>query len=103
MGYIDMLLIMEDDLDENHEDGEFGESSMTGDDNNDPPEQDSSREPTGDSTNNNKPDWCVCGRCRPMPQEVENKCCKLKKCITLTSRFTKLCLDPDVLELQGFF
>jgi hypothetical protein len=34
-----------------------------------------------------------------MPQEVENKCCKLKKCITLTSRFTKLCLDPDVLEL----
>jgi hypothetical protein len=105
MDYIDTLLIMEDDLDENQEDGdlgEFGESSMTGDDNNDPPEQDSSREPTGDSTNNstvNTPDWCVCGRCRPMPQEVENKCCKLKKCITLTSRFTKLCLDPDVLEL----
>ena len=45
------------------------------------------------------PDWCVCGRCRPMPQEVENKCCKLKNCITLSSRFTKLCLDPDVVEL----
>jgi P2X purinoceptor 7 len=29
-----------------------------------------------------------------MPQEIENKCCKFKKCITL-----KLCLDPDVLEL----
>jgi hypothetical protein len=55
MDYIDTLLIMEDDLDENQEDGdlgEFGESSMTGDDNNDPPEQDSSREPTGDSSNN---------------------------------------------------
>ena len=34
-----------------------------------------------------------------MPQEVENKCCKLKNCITLLSRFTKLCLDPDVVEL----
>ena len=34
-----------------------------------------------------------------MPQEVENKCCKLKNCITLSSRFTKLCLDPDVVEL----
>jgi hypothetical protein len=82
MDYIDTLLIMEDDLDENQENGdlgEFGESSMTGDDNNDSPEQDSSREPKGDSTNNgtvNTPDWCVYGRCRPMPQEVENKCCK---------------------------
>ena len=43
-------------------------------------------------------DWCVGGRCRPMPQEIENKSCKLKKCITLSSRFTKLCLVPDVLE-----
>ena len=102
MDYIDTLLIMEDDLDDDQEDcdlGEFGESSTTGDDNNNPPERGSSREPTEESTNNSTPDWCVCGRCRPMPQEVENKCCKLKKCITLTSRFTKLCLDPDVLEL----
>jgi hypothetical protein len=104
MDYIETLLIMEDDLDENQEDddlGEFGESSMTGNDNNDPLEQDSSRsrEQTEEFTNNSTPDWCVCGRCRPMPHEIENKCCKLKKCITLTSRFTKLYLDPDVLEL----
>ena len=42
MDYIITLLIMEDGLDENPEDGdlgEFGESSMTGEDNNDPPEQ----------------------------------------------------------------
>ena len=45
------------------------------------------------------PDWCVCGKCHPMPHEIENKCCKLKKCITLSSRFTKLSQDPDVLEL----
>ncbi len=44
MDYIETLLIMEDDLDENQDDdlGEFGESSMTGNDNNDPLEQDSS-------------------------------------------------------------
>lgn len=101
MDYIDTLLIMEDDLDEDPEDselGEFGESSITGDGSNGPLEQDS-REPTEESTNAITPDWCVCGRCRPMPQEIENKCCKLKKCITLTSRFAKLCLDVDVLEL----
>ena len=34
-----------------------------------------------------------------VPQEVENKCCKLKNCITLSSQFIKLCLDTDVLQL----
>ena len=55
MDYIDTLLIMEDDLDENPEDsdlGEFGESAMTVD-NNDPPEQDPSRDQTQQSSNNN--------------------------------------------------
>ena len=35
-----------------------------------------------DSETSGLPDWCVCGRCRPMSEEIENKCCKLKKCIT---------------------
>ena len=81
MDYIETLLIMEDDLvekDESEPMGEFGEQSS---------------EPA------ESPEWCKCGKCRPMPQEVENKCCSLKKCITVTSRFVKLCLDPDVLEL----
>ena len=34
-----------------------------------------------------------------MPQEVENQCCKLRKCISLTSWFEKLCLDSHVLQL----
>ena len=101
MDYIDTLLIMEDDLDEDEDLGEFGQSS-TGQ-----PTLTTSRPMTQDSENQDQavasvsgiPDWCVCGRCRPMPQEVENKCCKLKNCITLSSRFTKLCLDPDVVEL----
>ena len=93
---------MEDDLDENQQDddlGEFDESSMAGDGSDGPPEQDSSREIVQEFSSKSAPDWCVCGRCRPMPQEVENKCCKNRKCITLTSRFTKLCLAIDVLEL----
>ena len=101
MDYIDTLLIMEEDLDEDEELGEFGQSS-TGQ-----PTLTTSRPMIQDSENQDQavasvsgiPDWCVCGRCRPMPQEVENKCCKLKNCITLSSRFTKLCLDPDVVEL----
>ena len=95
MDYIDTLMIMEDDLDDDDL-GEFGESLMTRSANNDPTQQDASGENTQQSTNNNTPDWCVCGRCRQMTQEIENKCCKLKKCITLTSRFTKLYLNPDI-------
>ena len=33
------------------------------------------------------------------PRKSKTSAANLKKCITLTSRFTKLCLDPDVLEL----
>ena len=65
MDYIDTLLIMEDDLDEDQEDlGDFGESSAMGNDNNQP-EQELSREPTDESTSNSTSDWCVCSRCRP--------------------------------------
>ena len=106
MDYIDTLLIMEDGLDEDDQDaeklGEFGESSHdnplksgTDPSQSQSPSQSQNPNPTPEPT----PDWCTCGKCRPMPQQVENKCCKQKKCITLTSRFSKLCLDPDVLEL----
>ena len=94
MDYIDTLLIAEDDLDTN--------------DNTEKVLDDFSDETEGtsgtshqDSTGNLEaaPSWCVCSNCSPMPQEIENKCCKLKKCITLSARFAKVCLDPDVLEL----
>ncbi len=111
MDYIDTLLIMEDDLDEDEDEerlGAFGESSNDNPLNSgtDPSQsqgpshsQPQDPNPTPEPTPESVPDWCTCGKCRPMPQEVENKCCKQKKCITLTSRFAKLCLDPYVLEL----
>ena len=104
MDYIDILLIMEDDLDDEVESlGEFGQSSHSENPFNpdEPTEQSTptTPNPSQDTSCRPVPDWCKCGKCRPMPQEVENKCCKQKKCITQTSRFAKLCLDPDVLEL----
>lgn len=103
MDYIDSLLIMEDDLNEDEDLGELQESSTEQGEQVEQNNQDSS--PTENSiltqapTDPNMPDWCVCGKCHPMLQEIENKCCKLQKGITLSSRFQKLCFYPDVLEL----
>ena len=84
MEYVDSLLIMEDDEDDTDNDPGEGTAS-SGDPQ--PPHS----EPI--------PDWCKCRLCQPMPQEIENKCCGLRKCVTLARRFQKLCLDPEVLEL----
>ncbi|XP_028412497.1 uncharacterized protein LOC114535334 [Dendronephthya gigantea] len=107
MDYIDTLLIIEDDLDEDDQDAEmlgaFYEpnvdtlSSGTNPSQSQNPSHSQSDDPH--PTLESVPAWCTCVKCRPMPQEIENRCCKQKKCITLTSRFAKLCLDPDVLEL----
>ena len=104
MDYIDMLLIMEDDLDEDERLGGFGEPSNEnplgqGMNPSQSPSQSQDLNPTPDPIPASVPDWCKCGKCRPMAQEVENKCCRQKKCLTTTSRFSKLCLNPDVLEL----
>lgn len=47
------------------------------------------------------PEWCKCGHCYTMPQDIENKCCRHKNCVTLTRRFRKLCLDPEYLQLSA--
>ncbi len=108
MDYIDTLMIMEDDLDDDDDEEdmhEFGESSeietlqtaqsgaTTA------TESQSSANQTQDPPREMLPEWCKCGKCQPMPQEIENKCCKQKTCITNSSQFAKICLDPDVLEL----
>ena len=86
MDYIDTLLIMEDDLDEDDQGAErlgaFGESSNDNPLNSgiDPsqsqsPSHSQSQDPNPmpEPTLESVPDWFTCGKCRPMPQEVENK------------------------------
>ena len=88
MDYIDMLLIMEDDLDEDDERlGGFGGPSNEsplgqGVNPSHSPSHSQSQDlnPTPDPIPASVPDWCKCRKCRPMPQEVENKCCQQKKC-----------------------
>ena len=46
------------------------------------------------------PEWCKCGQCRTMPQEIEDKCCKERSCVSLSRRFQKLCLDTEYLQLS---
>ena len=99
MDYAHTLLIMEDDFDDTDETGDViaqtetaGATCIT------TAVTDSSAEPIP-SPGSPLVDWCTCGLCRPMPQVIKNKCCKQSKCITTTSHFGKLCLDPYVLEM----
>lgn len=99
MDYIHTLLIMEDDLDEEPS----TEEVLSLEDNETEVQGTTctsaiSPEP-GPSGGQPAVNWCICGDCRPMPQAIENKCCKLTNCISNTARFAKLCLDQDVLEL----
>ena len=58
-----------------------------------------SQSPFPSSGSGPSPDSCICGLCAPLPQIVENKCFKQKNCVTLSSRFSKLSLDADILQL----
>ena len=99
MDFIQGLLIMEDDLDEGHEEDE---SNVTPTPSTSTDLACSSNAGTPDpepSPSNYAIPWCKCGVCQIMPQEIEDKCCGLRRCITTHARFSKLCLDPDVIQL----
>ncbi|XP_078383236.1 uncharacterized protein LOC144665809 [Oculina patagonica] len=95
MDFIQGLLIAEDDLDE--DDNEATSDMASADEPVQTPVSGASPE-AGPSSVNHLP-WCKCGVCQIMPQEVENKCCGQRRCVTTHTRFQKLCLDPDVLQL----
>ncbi|CAH3116508.1 unnamed protein product, partial [Porites lobata] len=106
MDYIDMLLIQEDPEDENDDaalpsslslspQNISGTSTSGGPSSFRPP-------PTASMARSSEPvpEWCKCGHCRRMSQEVENRCCNSRDCVSLSARFRKLCLDPDYLQLS---
>ena len=109
MEFIDMLLIMEDP-DESSDESSVAplatplDPSTSGSSSADQPTPLASGavvpRPTSTMENLSEPvpDWCKCGQCRTMPQEIENKCCNQRSCVSLCRRFQKLCLDPEYLQ-----
>ncbi|KXJ07372.1 hypothetical protein AC249_AIPGENE8357 [Exaiptasia diaphana] len=38
------------------------------------------------------PEWCKCHKCRIMPEEQENLCCKRVVCVTNYNTFSTICM-----------
>ena len=89
--------LMENDLDEEH-DGSTN-ASHSGPTSGDLISVEGSNSEPGPSGSTTSIARCKCGVCQIMPQEVENKCCGQRRCVTTHTRLSKLCLDPDVLQL----
>ena len=49
--------------------------------------------------NPNPPEWCVCGRCWPMPTARGNICYRERVCVTTRGEFRAVALDYDVLRV----
>ena len=45
------------------------------------------------------PDWCICGVCRDMGNDEENKCCRKRTCVTSYELFRNICTDREVLVI----
>ena len=98
MDLIQGLLIIEDDLDEGHEEDE---SDVTPTPTTSTDLACSSTAGTPDpapSPSNNAIPWCKCGVCQIMPQEVENKCCGLQK--EVQERLLKMQRYSLIIQIQ---
>jgi len=99
MEYIDSLLIMEDS--DAEDDSLEPDEAFAGNENDDSSSQMplTTATPRRAKQSEPVPDWCKCNDCTQMPQEIENRCCGRRNCVTQARRFLKLCLDADVLEM----
>ena len=93
--YIHSLLIMEDDNHSDTESEHFDVYSETPQESESTDSQHASAvvgpAPNPSAASNSLP-WCKCSWCL--------YCCGLqRRCVTTFARFSKLCLDPDVLQL----
>ena len=44
------------------------------------------------------PDYCKSGMCKEMPADIENKCCRQKRCLSKTNVFVNICIDKENLQ-----
>ena len=98
MEFVESLLLLEDEEDNETNIRSQAQGSKTSSEQTDA----STSTGAGSSVNNDsgaRPEWCKCGNCKPMPREIENKCCGSRICVTEQQRFSKLCLDAEVLQL----
>ena len=100
MDYIHGLLIMEDDNDsDDDESGDRDTQVATETDIHQTFAGAAAPVPEPHSPSATPVPWCKCRECIIMPQDIENKCCGQRRCVTSSARFAKLCIDPDVLQL----
>ena len=45
--------------------------------------------------------WCRCDNCRPMARDIENKCCRLRPCMTTEQHFHDVVLNGNVLAFKN--
>ena len=96
MDYSDSLLLMEPEDQNNASDQEH---DLAGDADSSPvrvprpSRQSIDQEPV--------PEWCKCSCCRTIPQDIQNKCCGQRDCVSQSRRFRKHCLDAEYLQLSA--
>ena len=57
------------------------------------------RDQESDGNSSNDLRWCICGRCRHMPLEVEKVCCRQRACVTREEFFRSAVIDMSVLSI----
>lgn len=90
MDYIHGLLIAEDDIDGDENESTNLAPSSIATELTPTATAAASPEPGPSPAGSSSPSWCKCGMCTIMPQEVENKCCGQRRCVTMHTRFQKL-------------
>ena len=47
-------------------------------------------------------DYCKCGKWKEMPTDIENKCCKQKRCLSRTNVFVNMCIDKEIYPIPMY-